>query len=187
MNGAKSNSKYTPNTGTIGIPENSNQDLQKEVCDVKGANIFLANLVYVFHTMVILFVLTAPFSNIPALLILHITFSASLLLHWWFNSNECSLTYIESKLRGLDKTESFTHKFVAPMYDISSTEWSKICYIITISLLCVSIYYLYNSERVSRAFVCYNNLTDNPDYIKKPFYERSVVIFDCFKDLLVWC
>jgi len=176
-------------SNNLDIDENNlksnNLDID-EKCDKRGVNIFLANLVFVFHTIVILFVLTAPFSNIPALLILHITFSISLILHWLFNSNECSLTYIEAKLRGLDKTQSFTHQFVAPMYEISTTEWSKICYIITIVLLCVSMYYLYNSERVSKAFGLYSSLSNNPDYLTKSFYEKSFITFNCFKDLLVW-
>jgi hypothetical protein len=173
------------NENNLQSNENIGMDID-EKCDKRGVNIFLANLVFVFHTIVILFVLTAPFSNIPALLILHITFSISLILHWWFNSNECSLTYIEAKLRGLDKTQSFTHQFVAPMYEISTTEWSKICYIITIVLLCVSMYYLYNSERVSKAMSLYRSLSNNPDYLTKSFYEKSFITFNCFKDLLFW-
>jgi hypothetical protein len=152
----------------------------------KNVNIFLANLISIFHTIVVLFVLIAPFTNIPSLLILHITFSISLLVHWWFNNDECSLTYIESKLRGLDRTEGFTYKFIAPMYNISKTEWSRLCYIVTIILLCVSIYYLYKSERVSRAFECYKKITSDQEYLIKPFYEKIPIIFECFKDLLIW-
>ena len=43
-------------------------------------NEFLANLVFIFHCTVILFVLFAPFSNIPAFLILHIVFSFCILI-----------------------------------------------------------------------------------------------------------
>lgn len=172
----------------IGFKEDDTIGFQEDnKCNKKEVNILLANLVFLFHTIVIVFILLAPFSNIPAILILHVTFSISLILHWWFNSNECSLTYIESKLRGLHRTESFTYKFISPIYDISSTEWSKMCYIITIFLLCVSIYYLYNSERVSRAFSCYNKLSDDPEYSSKSFYQKSFVVFNCFKDLLIWC
>ena len=195
MNGSKNNVGINENYRQMNlkVPPQNNEPIKSnenkyidEKCDKRGVNIFLANLVFVFHTIVVLFVLTAPFSNIPALLILHITFSISLILHWWFNSNECSLTYIEAKLRGLDKTQSFTHQFVAPMYEISTTEWSKLCYIITIVLLCVSMYYLYNSERVSRAFGLYKSLSNDPDYLTKSFYEKSFITFNCFKDLLIW-
>jgi len=108
-------------------------------------NIILANMINLFHIIVILFVLFIPFSNIPMLLLLHIVFSMSLLVHWYNNNNQCSLTLLESKLRGLDVTESFTYKFIAPLYDVSKTDWSKICYSFTIVLMIVSIYRLYNS------------------------------------------
>ena len=110
-------------------------------------NIVLANFIFMFHTLIILFILFAPFIDIPAILILHITFSICLLVHWWANNNICSLSLLESKLRGMDHTESFTHKFIAPIYDISQTEWSRICIIITIILLCISSYKLYYSKK----------------------------------------
>jgi hypothetical protein len=165
----------------------SKLDLQDEKCDEKGANIFLANMIHLFHVVVIVFVLLAPFSNIPAFLILHVTFSFSLIVHWYNNNNECSLTYMESKLRGLDRTESFTHKFISPLYDISKTEWSKLCYIITIVLMSVSIYYLYHSDKVSKAWQCFNDTSINPEYKQMPFYEKLIVGFNCFKPLLIWC
>ena len=111
-------------------------------------NIILANMINLFHIIVILFVLFIPFSNVPMLLLLHIVFSMSLLVHWYNNNNQCSLTLLESKLRGLDVTESFTYKFIAPLYDVSKTDWSKICYSFTIVLMIVSIYRLYNSKRL---------------------------------------
>ena len=65
-------------------------------------NIFLANLISIFHVFVILFILIIPFSNIPALLIIHIMFAITLLVHWYANNNACSLTFLEAKLRGLE-------------------------------------------------------------------------------------
>lgn len=160
---------------------------QQQECDPTNTNIFLANMIYMFHVIVIVFVLLAPFSNIPAFLILHVTFSFSLILHWYNNNNECSLTYMESKLRGLDRTESFTHKFIAPLYDISKTEWSRICYVVTIVLMCVSIYYLYHSDKVSKAFRCFSNRKDDKEYNDMPLYKRVIYGFNCFKPLLIWC
>ena len=113
-------------------------------------DLFLANIIRIFHILIILFILIAPFTNLTALLILHITFSTSLLVHWIFNSNECSLTLLESRLRGLPSNESFSYKFISPMYNISNTDWSYFCYIITISLMCVSIYKLYHSEKLAK-------------------------------------
>ena len=117
---------------------------EKEV--PQQVNIILANLIYVFHICVILFVLFAPFTNIPALLILHITFSFSLMVHWAANSNACSLTLIESYFRNTDVTDTFTHSFISPIYDISSTEWNNIVWIITIIVMCISLYKLINNQ-----------------------------------------
>jgi len=119
--------------------------------------LLLANLVSIFHIIVVLFVLFAPFSNIPAMLILHVTFSISLLTHWYGNSDVCSLTYLESFLRGQPYTEGFTYKFIAPMYNISQTQWSQLCYILTIGLMYISIYKLMNHPDFIEAHKCYKN------------------------------
>ena len=140
-------------------------------------NNLLANIVSIFHTIVVLFELFAPFSDIPALLILHITFSVTLLSHWYGNSDVCSLSYLESFLRGKPYTEGFTYKFIGPMYNISQTEWSQLCYILTIGLMCISIYKLINHPIFIESWKCYK--------------EHSTGIFDfeqnlkCFYPLLV--
>lgn len=109
------------------------------------SNEFLANLIAAFHTFVIIFVLLAPFSGRIYFIIMHILVCISLFAHWWTNSNRCSLSIIESKLRGLKYTESITHKFIAPVYDISKTEWDRTVWVITIILFCISVYNLANN------------------------------------------
>ena len=131
--------------------------------------VLLADLINVFHMLIILFIIVAPFTNLTPLLILHITFSISLLVHWIGNNNTCSLTLMESYLRGINSTESYSHKFIAPMYDIGDTEWSNICYIIVISLMLFSIYKLYTSEIVKKKYEIYiksNESVSFGDYIK---------------------
>jgi hypothetical protein len=96
--------------------------------------------------------LIVPFTNIPYYLLLHITFSISLLVHWWNNSNVCSLSIFEAKLRGVEYTNSFTHKFIGPVYEISNTTWSKICYIVTIVLMILSAYKLWTSPAIKNAY-----------------------------------
>jgi hypothetical protein len=110
----------------------------------------LADIVYVFHIIIILFFLIAPFTHIPSLLILHITFGLSLLVHWRMNSNMCSLSLLESHLRGLDRADTFTHQLIAPFYEISANEWNLYVYMITIGLMGVSIYNLYHSEKFKK-------------------------------------
>ena len=167
------------------IPTDNNQTPVDDTKSKQSTNIFLANCISIFHTLVVLFVLLAPFIDIPAILILHITFSVCLLIHWWANNNICSLSYIESQLRGTDHTESFTHKFIAPIYDISKTEWSQICKIITIILLCISLYNLYYSKKTADIFRCYNTLIKDDDFLKKPFLSRLSSYIFCFKDLFI--
>lgn len=166
-----------------GITEHLNTENKNTYTE--NINIPLANLISFFHLFIILFVIFAPISNTPSILILHVTFCISLIIHWLANNNECSLTFFESKLRGLDKTDSFSYKFIAPIYDISKTEWSKICYIITFIVLCISLYKLYNSKRVAKAFQCYNDLKNDVNYNNLSFSDKIKKIFQCFTDLFI--
>jgi hypothetical protein len=63
---------------------------------------------------------------------------------------------MESQLRGLKYTETFTHKFVGPLYDISETDWNKICYIIVISAMMLSIYNLSKNKYFQECLLKYN-------------------------------
>ena len=148
-------------------------------------NIFLANCIYVFHLLVVLFVLFTPFIQNPALLILHITFSICLLLHWWGNSNVCSLSMMESQLRGFHYTQSFTHKFISPIYDISKTEWSRICYIVTIILLLISSYYLYTSKTFLDAIKCYKQKQTELENSNTNIIDRLKIYSSCFSPLFI--
>lgn len=152
-----------------------------------STNFFLANVVSLFHISIILFVLIAPFTDILSLLILHVVFCLTLLLHWVANNNICSLSVMEAKLRGLDYTESFSHKFIGPMYDISSTSWSNICYVITISLMLISIYMIYKSERLKNIMSDYQRIKDmiknDPDNYTS--MEKFNLYTLCFKNLFV--
>ena len=147
-------------------------------------NLILAEFVRIFHIFIIIFVLIAPISCIPSILILHISFCISLLIHWYCNQDICSLSVIESKLRGIDYTESFTHQFISPVYTVSQTNWSRICYFVTICLLFLSFYLLYNSkiwfeirEYKQKIDECANNNKD------LSFSEKCYMYFDCYKML----
>lgn len=128
---------------------------------MNGTSTFLANCIWAFHVIVVLFVLLAPFSDMPILMILHIAFVFNLLIHWFNNSNVCSLSLMESKLRGIPYTNSFTHQFVGPMFDISERSWSNMSYVVTILLLFVSFYNLYHSRRLQKFKECYNQNRQN--------------------------
>lgn len=107
--------------------------------------------------MVILFVLFAPLAPLTNILILHITFGVSLLVHWMTNSNECSLSRMESYFRGIDNTCTFSHQFIAPIYDISQTNWDIICYVIVLVTMSISIYKLFIHPKMTTFINCWKN------------------------------
>lgn len=148
-------------------------------------NLFLANCISIFHIVIILFVLIAPFTNIVSLLILHVVFCMSLLIHWVGNNNTCSLSFFESKLRGMHYTESFSHKFIGPIYDISSSTWSDICYIITITLMILSIYLIYKSDKISVVHQKYKDICEMIKQTPNNFTtsEKIKMYMLCFSEL----
>lgn len=170
----------------MSVTNSSNSKMPKIADKVNDTNIFLANCISIFHIVIILFVLIAPFTNMISLLILHVVFCLSLLVHWIGNNNTCSLSYFESKLRGMDYTESFSHKFIGPIYDISNTSWSNMCYIITIFLMILSIYLIYKSEEPRLAYQKYKNICEiikqNPGAFT--ISDRLKMYMLCFTDLL---
>ena len=125
----------------------------------------LADLIYYFHCIVVAFIVFAPFTNIPALLILHITSCLSLMIHWISSSDICSLTIIEANLRGLDRKETVSHRFIAPIYNIGDSEWSTILWIVTFILMCISMYKLYHSNKFKISWECFNNIK-NPSILQ---------------------
>ena len=144
--------------------------------DFLPKNEFLADLIFYFNIFVVLFIVFIPFLNVPpAFLILHIVSCISLFVHWLSNSDICSLTVIEGQLRGVDRTETFTHQFISPVYKISSTEWSTIVWIITFFVMCVSIYKLYHTDKFKMALKCYY---DTKEFSIKHF-------FNCFRPLFI--
>ena len=136
---------------------------------------FLANMVFLFHIFVILFIVFTPFLNVPPVIqILHITSCICLFVHWMSSSDVCSLTIIEGQLRGIDRTNTFTHQFIGPVYNITSTEWSNIIWLITFIVMSISIYKLYNTDRFKIALKCYNS------------HEFSIKhTIKCFKPLFI--
>lgn len=78
----------------------------------------LAALVGALHLALVAFVVWAPFSGSDAALALHFFLVPFLWLHWALNDDTCALTLLESRLRGVDASESFVHRVVSPVYKI---------------------------------------------------------------------
>lgn len=143
-------------------------------------NEILANLIWLFHLGVVMFVLFGPFIDNPMYLLLHITLCISLLTHWYSNNNICSLSILEAKLRGVNYTQSFTHSLISPIYDMSKTQWSSITFFVTLVLLCISLYKFYHHRSVREATICYKKNTKASD----TFEQKAKVFFECVGNAL---
>lgn len=173
-----SKSKITSNNEGVSLETFTPvESVEVNTPEVQTKSVLLANLIFIFHCLVVLFVLFAPFTNIPALFILHITFCFSLIVHWYSNSNVCSLSIMESYLRGDCRENTFTHQFIAPIYEISESEWNYIVWIATIILLFISIYKLYHSEKLKIALECFRETQSEG--------SRFTHFINCFKPLFV--
>jgi hypothetical protein len=127
---------------------------------------FLATIINIFHICIILFVLIAPFLDIPAISLLHFTFCLSLLTHWYLNNNTCCLTITESYLRGISTQESFLHQFISPMYSypVSEDNISSISYLVVIVLMSVSFFRFTSSNKFQ-------------DFLKNPSKINLISLF----------
>jgi hypothetical protein len=133
----------------------------------------LANIIWIFHVLIVLFIIFAPFFDFPLILILHITFSFCILVHWYCNNNVCSLTLIEGYFRGKSREETLSHQFIAPIYNIPKTEWNKICWVIVIILMCVSVYNLIYSKKLSKFLNSKENLKIKLRYLFENSKEEN--------------
>ena len=76
-----------------------------------------ADLIWLLHVAFIAWYVLVPFFNNHPMLVLHLFTGPLLFLHWMLNSDDCSLTLIEMKLRGIDDcSESFFWNLVSPIY-----------------------------------------------------------------------
>jgi hypothetical protein len=107
------------------------------------SNIFLANIVYLSHLLLILFIIYGPFTSNPLILLLHIVSCICLLFHWYMNSDLCSLNILEAKLRNIKISQTITYQFIKPVYNISELKWNKFIWLITIIVLLLSLYKFY--------------------------------------------
>ncbi len=144
-------------------------------------NLLLADLIFIFHSLIVLFMIIAPFTGIPALLILHISLSITLLVHWGANSNVCSLSVMEGILRGKPREYTFTHQLISPMYDISLTDAKDFVRHSTYILLAISIYNLITSKEFGEAIKCYSTQVAD----KKNFSDKFNAFIRCSRNLFV--
>lgn len=76
-----------------------------------------ANIIWLIHIAFILWYIITPFTNNVPMLTLHFFTAPMLWVHWITLRDECSLTLLEMKLRGIeDCKESFFWNVVSPIY-----------------------------------------------------------------------
>ncbi len=105
-------------------------------------NIFIANLINIFHKFIILYILIIPFQNNIIFLKYHIILSLWLMVHWYNNNDKCILTMIENKLRNR-KDGTFTYSYISPICNITKKDYDKFVWYLTIILTIISFYKLY--------------------------------------------
>ena len=99
------------------------------------------------HIFLIVFMVGVPLTkNVDwSLLVLHLSTSILLLLHWAVNEDKCAMTYLESYIRGIPVSNSFMYQLVSSVYNINDEKLKKIVTFSTIILGGISAYRLYKS------------------------------------------
>ncbi len=105
--------------------------------------VLLASAIQSLHFAVVTFITFGSFSYDPGVLLVHATSCLCLLVHWYANQDICSLSLLESAVRGVAYKDTFVHRIVSPIYNISEKSVKILCYTVTITGLLVSSVKLY--------------------------------------------
>ncbi len=102
-------------------------------------DLFVANIIYVVHLVVLLFVVLAPFSSNQKVLTIEMALLFTILLHWITNNKVCCLTEFEKILRGeSDDDNTFFGKIMGPVYTFGKD--SIVPQVILFVLMMVTLY-----------------------------------------------
>lgn len=104
-----------------------------------------ANIIWILHLNLILFILIVPFMDCNYLLLLNSILIPTLILHWLTNDNTCALTTIEKYMRNVktkeEEKECFTYQLIHPLFEFqkNNIDISFFIYVITILLWLICI------------------------------------------------
>ena len=101
----------------------------------------LLYIIRLIHILFVAFMILVPFFGNKYLLRFHFILVPFLFIHWILNDNTCALTLLESKLTGVNTSDTFIGRIVEPVYDISSRN----IYVITLALYFVTCYRVYTN------------------------------------------
>ena len=91
----------------------------------------LLYLIVALHALLVLFLITIPFTNITPLVFLHALIIPFILLHWVINDNTCALTIMEFKIREIinggpvDRSQCFMARLMDRVYDFKKNNHSR--------------------------------------------------------------
>lgn len=98
----------------------------------------LANIIFILHVLIFLFVITVPFIGSDIFVLLNLVFMIGILVHWICNNNICVLTVIEKTIRGTPHDDqTFFGKLFDGVYTFgkdSRISWWILCFLILFSL-----------------------------------------------------
>lgn len=103
------------------------------------ANEFLANVVWLLHVLFVIWMIVTPFTNNEPMLVLHLVTGPFLWMHWITNQDACSLTLMESYLRGVPCEKSFFHSLVSPVYKIRDDDIRMCAWIVSVVLWLITV------------------------------------------------
>lgn len=104
------------------------------------ASEFAANIVRLLHVLFVFWMVVTPFSSNEPMLVLHLFVTPFLWFHWLVNDDACSLTLLETKLRGVECSESFFHSVVSPIYKPRDQDVREMAWIASVALWFVTLY-----------------------------------------------
>jgi hypothetical protein len=104
---------------------------------------FGANVIWLLHILLVLWVVITPFTQNEPMLVLHLIMMPFLWFHWILWDDTCALTILEQKLRGIDPSEcsekSFFFNLVSPVYKIQDESVRKASWVISIILWLITL------------------------------------------------
>lgn len=106
------------------------------------------------HALLVVFMIIAPFTGRLELLVLHVIFSISLVIHWSANSNICCLSTLEAWSRGIPVSKTFINQFIEPVYVIGEHQLSLLIWASTLGLVAVSTIRILTHEKSELFLAC---------------------------------
>jgi hypothetical protein len=104
----------------------------------------LADIIRGLHILLILFVILAPFTGDPLIILLNLVIMAGIMGHWILNEQTCCLTVLEKMLRGKQNdSETFFGSLVGPVYEQNSNIY---CWVAMIILFIFNLKKLYDKK-----------------------------------------